>query len=825
MQFRTLTVGTGESATISLSEDGGFNDLRWRHNYGDVVQMWNGNSSVTIENIRAKDDGVYECYRSGSPSDNRGVMRLIVRDCPLPKWSPPECEIDCPVCYNGGVCDDKTGICICPAGFKGEYCQTSCGSNNWGRNCDVVCSTGVDEGCKGKLFCPPDPFGCTCINGFGGNNCSIECANNHYGADCRQVCHCDSGECDRKTGNCISESSCSNNYTGPACQELLPGLSCPSGFFGVLCNYPCHCKGSADCNRNGSCDNGCHEAWAGEDCSIALPYSSKPPTLLNQTATTLKIAACSWDSVQDFGTGNITRCTLWYKTSQTSTFTTVNNTENGVYIIDNLRPTLHMTVEFYTQHSRLVAGVETNGPPSNHGSAETICTKPLEEPEIESTTVKGNEIILKLKPVSNAPEQIQCDDILRYQVRHQNKNGNEHGIVNTTDGLQTEVNIGLSPGCVFYHVDSRVVNNAEITGDWGKPISVQSAPSAPSITNNSVLERTFLLMKWNAATCNSTQYKLSYHYQLEGVHQGSTTKTEVLIDDGIVPCTQYTFSVLASYMNISSITDHMEVMSGVDYPGKPTISLLTSTSSSITLELTLSNDNPCTILGYNVLVYSDLQNLNFTMDITATSLTINENIMPNTKYTVQIAARTQKGFGNFSDAGYVSTDADNPGKGAIVGGVIGGLSVAAGAIVFVLIFVKRRRNSSKEVVRHDVAQKQVVFDSENELMPAVEGHANAVDVKSPNDEDDGAPLTENMYANSEPVYGNTNLENQEYRPIELAFLHDYVKKQNSSLKSGFEKEFEDIGNTPLYPWTAAKHAKNRTKNRYANVIPCEYQYK
>ncbi|XP_033109228.1 tyrosine-protein kinase receptor Tie-1-like isoform X1 [Anneissia japonica] len=546
--------------------------------------------------------------------------------------------MDCQVCYNGGVCDDKTGVCICPAGFKGEYCQTSCGSNNWGRNCDLVCANGKNEACKGKLFCPPDPFGCTCIDGYGGNDCNTACANSHYGADCRQVCHCDSGECDRKTGNCASGSSCSNNYTGPACQELLPGLSCPPGFFGVLCNYPCHCKDSADCNRNGSCDNGCHEAWAGADCSIALPYSSKPPTLLNQTATTLKIAACGWDPVQDFGTGNIAGCKLWYKTSQTSTFTTVNNTENGVYIIDNLRPTLHTTVKFYTQHSRFVGGKETDGPPSEHGSAETICSKPLEDPEIELETVDGNDIILTLKAVSNAPERIQCDDILRYQVRYQSKDGNEQDILNTTDSLQTEVKISeLSPGCVFYHVDSRVVNNAEITGDWGTPISVQSAPTAPSITKDSKLEGTFLLMKWNAATCNSTQNNLSYHYQLSGgIHQGSTTKTEVLIDDGIVPCTQYTFSVSASHMNVSSTTNIMEVMSGVDYPGKPTISSLTSTSSSITLELTLSDDNPCTILGYNVLVYSDVQSLEFNMDITATSLTINENIMPNTIYTVQV---------------------------------------------------------------------------------------------------------------------------------------------------------------------------------------------
>ncbi|XP_033104395.1 multiple epidermal growth factor-like domains protein 10, partial [Anneissia japonica] len=264
MKFRTMTVGIGESATISLSEDGGFNDLRWRHNYGDVIQMWNGNSSVTIKNIRATDDGVYECYGSDSRDDNRGIMRLIVRDCPLPKWSPPECEMDCPVCYNGGVCDDKSGQCICPAGFKGEYCQTSCGSNNWGRDCDVVCSTGNDEACKGKLFCPPDPFGCTCINGYKGDDCNTACANNHYGADCRQVCHCDSGGCDRKTGDCTSGSSCSIYYTGPACQDCpLPKWSPPE------CEMDCPvCYNSGVCDdKSGQCI--CPAGFKGEYCQTS----------------------------------------------------------------------------------------------------------------------------------------------------------------------------------------------------------------------------------------------------------------------------------------------------------------------------------------------------------------------------------------------------------------------------------------------------------------------------------------------------------------------------------------------------------------------------
>ncbi|XP_033097302.1 receptor-type tyrosine-protein phosphatase T-like [Anneissia japonica] len=819
MQFRTMTVGIGESVTINLSEGSGYNDLRWRHNYGDVIQMWTGNSSVTIENIRAKDDGVYECYRGDSPDNNHGVMRLIVRDCPLSKWSPPECEIDCPVCYNGGVCDDKTGLCICPAGFKGENCETGCGSNNWGRNCDVVCSSGVnkDEACRGQLFCPPDPVGCACINGYTGTKCDTACDSSHYGAGCRQVCHCHSGECDRKTGSCRPTSKCSVGYTGPACQELMPDQACPSGFFGVLCNYPCHCKDSADCNRDGSCDNGCHKAWAGADCSIALPYSSKPPALLNQTATTLMISACSWDPVKDFGTGNISGCNLWYRTSQKSTFTTIDNTENGVYTIDNLLP--HTTVELYTQHSRLIGGEVTDGPPSEHGLAETICTKPLEKPEIELKAVERNEIILQLLPVSHAPERIQCDYILRYQVRYRSEDGNEHGIVNTTDSSQTEVKIlGLSE-CVAYVVDSRVINNEEFIGAWGEYVHVQIAPSAPSIINDSVKEKTYLLMKWNASTCNN-QDQIMYHYELSGgiLRKGNTTQTEVLINDGIVPCSQYTFTVFASHLGMNGASDNESLFSDVDYPGKPNITSLTSTSSSITLEWTTPEANPCKILEYNVLVYSDFVNL--TMNAKQTSLSITEDILPNTDYSVKVAAKTKRGYGDFSDTENVSTNNDNSKIGAVIGALAGGLCVAIFGIV-AFIYFERRSNSNRGVVKSPDIQQEipVVHDIETKIMPTVEGDAISVEAKCLDDDIDFDPPIENVYANAEPIYGNTNLEIQKYKPIELEKLHDYILKRNMSLENGFEKEFEDLGNKPLYPWTAAKNSKNKTKNRYANVIP------
>ncbi|XP_071946804.1 uncharacterized protein [Antedon mediterranea] len=265
MKSRTQTVGVGESVTISLDRGRYLYSLQWRHNYGDPVTRWYSETSITLSNIRAKDGGVYECYKY--ETGRHGIMRLIVRGCPSPKWNPPDCEEDCPVCYNGGVCDDKTGVCICPAGFTGEHCETACELHNWGRTCALGCTSGSNPTCMGVHFCPPDPVGCSCYRGYSGNDCHTACTYKQYGADCLQTCHCSSNDCDNGKG-CRENVTCSDYYTGPGCQERKLDRSCPYGTFGLLCNYPCHCKSDAPCNRDGSCDAGCHEAWAGHDCSI-----------------------------------------------------------------------------------------------------------------------------------------------------------------------------------------------------------------------------------------------------------------------------------------------------------------------------------------------------------------------------------------------------------------------------------------------------------------------------------------------------------------------------------------------------------------------------
>ncbi|XP_071950068.1 uncharacterized protein [Antedon mediterranea] len=367
MEYRTITVGIGEYVTINLSKGTDLDDLRWRHNYGEEIDHLRSNTSAVIENIRMKDDGVYECFTGDSPDGNHGIMRLIVRACPSPKWNPPDCEMDCPVCYNGGVCDDKTGVCICTAGFKGTSCKQGCGYNDWGRDCNFVCSVGGN--CTGIVLSPPDPVGCTCHNGFGGNDCNTVCDTGFYGADCRQVCHCDSEHCDTTSG-CRTKSMCLDGYTGEGC--LVEHVSCSSGFFGDLCNFQCHCKDSENCTRDGSCDSGCHEAWAGPNCSIALPYRSEPPTIVEQTVTTVTFDV-TWIPGEDYGTGTIIKRTLLYKPEYNDTWTSVSfPIKNKLLIIDNLIP--NAKIKFRLQFFRMVYNNQTGGPRSNVGSTKLICS-------------------------------------------------------------------------------------------------------------------------------------------------------------------------------------------------------------------------------------------------------------------------------------------------------------------------------------------------------------------------------------------------------------------------------------------------------------------
>ena len=53
------------------------------------------------------------------------------------------------------------------------YAALGCGPNRFGANCQHKCQESDDgTGCKGMLFCLPDPYACTCATGVNGIICT-----------------------------------------------------------------------------------------------------------------------------------------------------------------------------------------------------------------------------------------------------------------------------------------------------------------------------------------------------------------------------------------------------------------------------------------------------------------------------------------------------------------------------------------------------------------------------------------------------------------------------------------------------------------------------
>jgi len=127
-------------------------------------------------------------------------------------------------CLNGGYFTEFSK-CVCPPGFKGQFCETGCGLNTYGSDCKGVCSMRADKMCREMLMCTS--YGCTCPPGLTGLHCNKDCTLGTYGADCKQTCssNCLDNACDQYTGVCLR--GCSAGYVLPYCREKYPFLINP----------------------------------------------------------------------------------------------------------------------------------------------------------------------------------------------------------------------------------------------------------------------------------------------------------------------------------------------------------------------------------------------------------------------------------------------------------------------------------------------------------------------------------------------------------------------------------------------------------------------
>ena len=181
------------------------------------------------------------------------------------------CTNDCPRCYNGGICNEYSGVCICGPGFYGSTCQDICEAETWGSECQsgilnlsIFGCLGRPElfgdprfqyfcdyddnnflpPCRSKLFCLPHPYGCTCGPGWTGPECNRPCPEERYGPGCSLECHCEEQDCNDESGICI-QGGCASGWTGENCQ-----IECEEGKWGPECENDCgNCFNGTSCDR------------------------------------------------------------------------------------------------------------------------------------------------------------------------------------------------------------------------------------------------------------------------------------------------------------------------------------------------------------------------------------------------------------------------------------------------------------------------------------------------------------------------------------------------------------------------------------------------
>ena len=74
------TIASSIGDTVTLSVTTSLSNLRWIHKSGNEITEWNDKTTVTIDNVRLADAGIYECYEDGQrETGEHAIMRLIVR--------------------------------------------------------------------------------------------------------------------------------------------------------------------------------------------------------------------------------------------------------------------------------------------------------------------------------------------------------------------------------------------------------------------------------------------------------------------------------------------------------------------------------------------------------------------------------------------------------------------------------------------------------------------------------------------------------------------------------------------------------------------------
>ncbi len=657
----TKTVSVGESVTLEMrSVNPPTSDIRWRHNGGPFIDRSQESLSHVIPSACLGDAGVYECHiNMHRPHQLHGIMRLIVRACPSGRWGTDYgCSFLCPICYNGGICRDQSGKCICAPGFKGTHCEEVLGRDVFAQDGSHYCMGSRDphgNGCRGKLLCLPDPYGCSCAAGYKGLDCMQECEEGTYGADCKQTCHCATNvTCLKDTGQCLGD--CAVSYFGVNCQQT----ACPVGKFGVDCQQTCHCASSATCHRDsGECDGPCATTYFGPGCQQTdfngvkelLSYATDNPDEL--------FVMWSRDSSSFYSIAyeliNRGQCEP-IDSPKRVLVPDVVSADTTSFTLRGLEP-----ASLYRVYVQSHYGVLSIVPTESFTTASTIQRSDPLRVEGLTVTVTPNGFVVSWQPVQCAETYCLIDELLKIGECDTAIQPREsfHPLVTN------ETSVTLQPVEPFstYRIGVLAMignyNGSEVTADV---ISASAAPDPPNGLSLASSSPNTLLFTWNDLQCVDYRGVFEgYRFHMQDaatqdiVASGTTLVAEVGFT-GLAPCHVYEMKVAAISSGLQSpYSDPLVIMTGGKAPGPVSeIKILNSSSTGLTVSWQPPLSNGCVVDEYEV---AYVTNSRFTCGTDAEeqprhprvssdrNSTVLTDLLPGTQYQVYVTATNSAGSG------------------------------------------------------------------------------------------------------------------------------------------------------------------------------------
>uniref|UniRef100_A0A0N5C470 Low-density lipoprotein receptor-related protein 6 n=1 Tax=Strongyloides papillosus TaxID=174720 RepID=A0A0N5C470_STREA len=176
-------------------------------------------------------------------------------------------------CLNGGICDKKKNICLCPGGISGDNCENDpCYNRCLNKG---ICTMSTNGSPSPHCDCPIEYHGERCEK----LKCSGRCSKNGI-CIINEItglpqCNCNMGwsgeNCEKSESVC--KDFCFNEGHCLEAHNNLPYCNCPANYNGLQCencitreNLPLECKNGGYCVDRSFCK--CANGFNGSNCEI-----------------------------------------------------------------------------------------------------------------------------------------------------------------------------------------------------------------------------------------------------------------------------------------------------------------------------------------------------------------------------------------------------------------------------------------------------------------------------------------------------------------------------------------------------------------------------